>query len=235
MKKNILAIMFGALLISCMYQTNAQHGLDKIEESYKKFLAHVVVDVIEELRDKKDIHDQFFAQINEELLAWIDFWKKEVKDFCKSNKNLSLKNTVANDLKPIILLLTDPSFCLSKKLQDDLGYDKDNPVVKKAFNSIAYTLRKQIILSSGYFLPPQTRKKKGIKGEHFDANLEICIRAFEETYSSFVEVLLKYILDDTYEDKSPDQMIEDFSKSFHIGQYEQTEKKRKKARSKSKR
>lgn len=217
MKKNILAIMLSALCVSSVYQVDAQHGLETIQKSYKKLLTHVVIDVIGQIKEEKNIHDQFFIEINRELVAWRDFWKKEVSDFCETQK--SCKLTEDEFYKKLSQDKT--KFYLSKELID-LGYvldeDELHPVAQEAFSCIALTLRKLTVLTSGYFLPPEERIERGITGKHFDVNLEICIKLFEDLYSRFFKQLLNYIVEDGFEEKNPDQMIEDINKIFKIKQ-----------------
>jgi hypothetical protein len=218
MKKNILVIMLSALCMSSVYQVDAQHGLENIQKRYERFLSHIVVDVIEQIRDEAHIHKLFFLEMHRELLAWRIFWKIRVNDFCKKHESYKLTEELF-----LAKLSQDKSeFWLSQELID-LGYvdseSKLHPLAQEAFSCIAFTLRKLTVLTSGYFLPPEERKKRGITGKHFDVNLEICMNSFEAAYEILLDTLVNYILEDGFEEKSPDQMINDFSRIFKTGQF----------------
>lgn len=213
MIKNIFAIVLTILCFGSVHQVRAQHGLEKIQERYKKFLEHVVIDVLEQKKDEENLHKKFFAEIHRDLIAWRVFWKVTVKDFCKQQQSCKLTEDAFYQK-----LCGDRSkFWLSQDLID-LGYVDDkgivHPLVNEAFSSIAYTLRKLVVLTSGYFLPPDERIKKGLTGKHFDVNLEICIDAFEEVYKSLFDAIVDYILEDDFEEKTPNEMVKNFCNKF---------------------
>lgn len=231
MKKNILMVLLSALCMSSVYQVDAQHGLENIQKRYEKFMSHIIVDVIKQIRDEPDIHKVFFVEIHRELLAWRMFWKIRVSDFCK--KQESCKLTEEEFFKKLSQDKTE--FGLSQELID-LGYsddeDKLHPLAQEAFSCIALTLRRLTVLTSGYFLPPEERAKRGITGKHFEVNLEICMSSFEAAYKILFDALVDYILEDDFEEKSPDQMIHDCSKLFKTGQLNSKVKAKSKPKSK---